>query len=414
MHVMVIGKGGREHAMVKQLGLSKSVEAVYVCPGNAGMVDDAKCVDLKGTGQIVEFCKSENIELVVIGPETDLVSGLADDLRSHGIKVFGPEARAANLEGSKIFSKAFMLEYGIPTAKSHTVSSVVDIKRVFSEFTPPYVLKADGLCAGKGVFICKDKEELLKAAKLLFEDKIFQQAGEQALLEQFMPGEELSLFVLTNGSDYQILPLYRDHKRLNDGDHGPNTGGMGVIGPIDISSELLTTLENEIIRPTIAGFKQRDFFYCGVIFIGVMLTENGPSVLEYNVRFGDPETQCLLPSIKEDLGRVFFEIASGRMPKMSFHNEKIACVVMASPGYPEAPAVGEKISGEWTSNSHDQYFLWAGVTAGKDGLATGGGRVANAIGVGSDFRTAIERAYKQAKLVTWPGIQFRKDIGNSV
>jgi phosphoribosylamine--glycine ligase len=274
-------------------------------------------------------------------------------------------------------------------------------------------LKADGLCAGKGVFICADKDELLQNARSLFEENLFGQAGQSALLEQFMPGDELSVFVLTNGFDYKILPLFRDHKRLLDCDQGPNTGGMGVIGPIEIDKKLLDEIEVEIVRPTIAGFKHRGFAYRGVVFIGVMLTESGPSVLEYNVRFGDPETQCLMPVIDGDIAKIFLAIAKGEMPEVSFTSDKVACVVMACPGYPEDPKMGDVITGDREASSDSQYFLWAGVAAQDNAFITAGGRVANAIGVGDTLKQALDRAYAQVQLVSWPGIQFRKDIGLS-
>ena len=316
MKTLVIGKGGREHALAKALRLSASVSEVHIIPGGPGMVREGLSHALSTSDQesIVQFVKQKNIDLVVIGPEVELAAGLGDELRKNGTLVFGPSGQAAQLEASKVFAKEFMERAGVPTAKYHVVKSVEDVKNHVVEYSAPYVLKADGLAAGKGVFICKDEGELLDAATKLFDDKVLGDAGLKALLEEGLDGPEMSVLCLTNGSDYRVLPIAQDHKRLGEGDQGPNTGGMGVVAPLLIESELWEKIDRDVLKPTVKQMEAMGFLYRGVIYVGLMITEDGPKVLEYNVRFGDPEAQVIMPLLEGDWGEVFSSIAKGDIP----------------------------------------------------------------------------------------------------
>jgi phosphoribosylamine--glycine ligase len=315
-----------------------------------------------------------------------------------------------------------MIQFGVPTAKSVVVKTTEETMSVCSEFTPPYVLKADGLAAGKGVFICKTKDELREAAVKTFEQRIFGAAGDQALLEQFTPGFEISYLVLTNGRDFQALPLSQDHKRLFDGDEGPNTGGMGTVAPVAVDKALEEKFRNSVMKPILRGLTESKFVYRGVLFIGLMITKNSkgelePSVLEFNTRFGDPETQVVLPLLAGDWGQVFKAVASGDLPKLNWKSSAAACVVLAAEGYPDSPRNGVSINGLSVDSSlgNDQYVLHAGTRSEDHGtFVTNGGRVLNVIGLGKDISDAIAKAYAQVEHISWPGMQFRKDIGKKI
>ena len=412
MKVMVIGKGGREHALVRALSLSPSVEAVWALPGNPGM-EKATCVKASPSDHeaVLKECQSLSIDLVIIGPEDPLADGLADSLRENGMLVFGPDKRAAQLEASKIEAKLFMDRYNVPTASFKKVTSVDEVKSVVSQFTPPYVLKADGLAAGKGVFICKTEEELFRSAEDIFVKKTLGSSGDEAILEQFQPGYELSYFILTNGESYVSLPMAQDHKKLGENDEGPNTGGMGTVAPMKIDSELHQEIIKQVVEPTVMGLKEEDFSYRGVVFIGLMMTEKGPQVLEYNIRFGDPETQVLLPLLDGDWGEAFKAISQGSIPKLQWKDQAAACVVMAAENYPATPVKGAAIQGDPLAQTESSYFLHAGTDKKEDQWVTAGGRVMNAIGLGSDLKEALNNSYQQLEKANWSGMQFRKDIG---
>ena len=420
MNVLVIGKGGREHALIRAFQNSKSVDHVYSFPHRAGFKatpllekEDLSASDLLPT------LKQKNIHLIVIGPEKELVSGWSDTFREHGFEVFGPSKKASQLEGSKIFSKEFMKRAKVPTARYSIVQSVDEVMEQASQFSAPYVLKADGLAAGKGVFICSDLKELKENSIQLFEKKIFGDAGKKALLEEFHKGYELSVLVLTNGKDYQALPLAQDFKKRDEGNQGLNTGGMGAIAPIKKDLQLWKDIEKNIIGPTISQIQKEDLFYRGVLYIGLMISdEKGPQVLEYNVRFGDPECQILLPLINKDMGNLFSEVARGKISPLDFYNRYYCCVVLAEKGYPQNPQKGIEIPSQVHEKDllnltydSNKYFLHCGTKREKDQWVVDGGRVLNAIGSGTSLEEARKKAYSLIDQLPNLSLYYRKDIG---
>lgn len=435
--ILVVGGGGREHAIVRQLAMDSRVSVVYAVPGSDGMRGQAKveCLSLPlgepEFTQLLDFAKDAKVELIVIGPEQPLADGLADFARARGFLVFAPSKDAALLEASKIHAKELMRAAGVRTARSFEVTSVQETLDAARNFKPPFVLKADGLAAGKGVFIDRDLAALEKSARFLFEEKGLGEAGARALLEEFSPGVELSHLVLTNGREFISMPGARDHKRLLDGDQGPNTGGMGVVAPVEIETELFEKIERDVVAPVIREIERRGLMFRGVLYFGLMLTEAGPSVLEFNTRFGDPEAQVLMPLLNEAEGpswlEVLTKIADGECPKAVWHkNRAVACVVLAAEGYPEKPVKGVVIAGlddegaleaspegdSAFAASETAYVLHAGTRLVNGRFTTNGGRVLNIVGVSNEgMSVALERAYAAAKTVTWPGRQTRTDIG---
>lgn len=415
--VLIIGQGGREHALVYALTHSESIQEIHVIPGSDGMANQALCHKISTTDSqaIIEFCISTQIDFVIIGPEEPLVQGLSDQLRERGILVFGPSKDAAQLEASKVFAKKFMVNASIPTASFAIVTNVAETLSAAENFSAPFVLKADGLAAGKGVFICKDITELKTNAKALFEEQILGEAGRIALLEEHLTGWELSYLILTEGHAFQSLPLAQDHKRLKDNDEGPNTGGMGTIAPLEIESSLRLKIEKEIIEPTIKNLSENNILYRGVLFLGLMITERGPYLLEYNCRFGDPETQVILPLIENDLGKLFYDLSLGKLNPVKQKKLFSTCVVMAAPGYPMAPKKELLIEGDVFTESANNYFLHAGTKKNQLGQwQTNGGRILNAIGIGSSAQESIQHAYEQTHYVKWTGLQMRTDIGQKI
>lgn len=412
MRVLVIGQGGREHALVKALYFSPSVTEVHIAPGSDGITEAINHpVDPSKQEEILSMCRRFQFDLIVVGPEVPLVQGLSDYLVGAGFKVFGPSQMAANLEGSKIFSKEFMVQAGIPTAKYVVVSSVADVEKATAQFTLPYVFKADGLAAGKGVYICQSKDELMDAARDVFDKRVLGEAGSKAILEQFHKGYELSFFILTNGVDYVALPLAQDHKKIGEGETGPNTGGMGTVAPIKISDSDYQQIITKVVEPTVKGLRERSMSYRGVVFIGLIMTENGPNTLEYNVRFGDPEAQVLLPLLDGDWAKTMLQIASGEIPKLSWKSIYAACVVLAAEGYPNSPVKGSLIEGDVLAQTTSSYLLHAGTKKENGKWTVNGGRVLNSVGIGSTLKEAVKKAYEMSENVTWKGRQMRSDIG---
>ncbi len=417
MKILVVGSGGREHALIKSFRLSPLVTEIHVIPGNDGMAKEALCypdISWKNFETVVTFCTNHAIDFVFIGPEDPLVLGLTDFLRTRGIHCIGPDQEAAQLEGSKIFAKIFMQEAGIPTAHFRIVDSVEQTLEASKEFTPPYVLKADGLCAGKGVSICKNLKDLQKVAHDFFEKKIFGSAGQRAVLEQFMPGFELSYTVLTDGNKYISLPIAQDHKRLMDHDEGPNTGGMGTVAPLLIPTDWNEKIQSRIIEPTLNQMKNRNFLYRGIIFVGIMITAEGPHVIEYNTRLGDPETQVILPLIDTDTAQLFCDLAKGKLMPFKIKNISSACIIMAAEGYPESPKKGILIHGPLDLENPSQWMIHASTKKIEGQYYTNGGRVLGCVGIGSTLKSALTEAYNLASQINSSGLQYRKDIGSKV
>lgn len=411
MKILVIGSGGREHAIVREL--ARAGHAVFALPGNDGMGQDAKLIKCALTSfeDILQNARAIQAELVVIGPEGPLIDGLADYLRAENFLVFGPSAKAARLEGSKSAAKEFMKRHGVSTAHAVLVSSVEETERALKHFAPPYVLKADGLAAGKGVVVTADRDELLHTAHRFFVERVFGENGSTALLEEYQAGYELSYFVLTNGRDFQALPVAQDHKRLRDQDQGPNTGGMGTIAPWVLSDNDRTAIHEKVVIPTIQGLMSDQLDYRGVIFIGLMMSSSGPVAIEYNTRFGDPETQVLLPLLNGDWGEIMRAFARGECPALHWKDEARACVVLAAEGYPEAPLQGAVISGGLAVGDKSEVLVAGAKLRGSE-LSVTGGRVLNVIGKGSTIAAAVENAYARVKGISFAGMQFRTDIGS--
>ena len=414
MKTLIIGSGGREHALFQ--AISEKGEETYFLPERKSIpqAGGAPAHLLKDRPALSDWLKKEQVRLVIIGPEQPLVEGLGDFLRKQGFLVFGPSADAAKLEGSKLFAKEFLKAQNIPTAPFQTVNSLSETLKASENFSPPYILKADGLAGGKGVFVCQTKNELEEKAQHLFEDKIFGPAGETALLEEFQKGVEVSVFILTNGKDYQILPMAQDYKRLGEKNTGPNTGGMGATAPLSLPEKLLAEIEDSIIRPTVQGLKNNHYKYFGVLYIGLMMTQKGPRVLEYNVRFGDPEAQVLLPLLEGSWREVFYQVSQGKLLSLKWKNIHSACVVLAAGGYPENPQKGKPIKGFIYHKTPQSYFLHGGVDQNDKGQwIVNGGRVLNSVALGDTPEQALKRAYEQMAKISWEGLHYRKDIGSS-
>ena len=415
MRVLVIGQGGREHALARSLLLSPSVTEVHAIPGHAGLQKQALChnVSWRNFAAVIELCLRSEIDLVIVGPEEPLSLGLADALRERGILTVGPSQLGAQLEASKIFAKNFMNEFRIPTAASTVVENVDQLMSAAMDMPAPYVVKADGLAAGKGVFITSDLSELRQIGRDLFERRTLGEAGARALLEKFTPGWEVSYIIMTNGKEHSVLPIAQDHKRLLDGDLGPNTGGMGTVAPMQLSSELLKQIENRIVEPTLRGLTQRGILYRGFLFMGIMVTEQGPSLLEYNCRLGDPETQVILPLIDGDFAILMKQLAQGYVSPIRCKNLAAACIVMTTAGYPDQRLPDVPIDGDVFFETSESYFIHAGTRfeSSTQKWHTSGGRVIGAVGLGQQALEALNRAYAQSTKISWQGLHKRTDIG---
>lgn len=413
--VLVVGSGAREHALVWALAQSPSVSEVWAAPGNPGMATQAQIVDLAATDveAIADWAAAHQMGLVVIGPDAAVAAGLADALHKHRIPAFGPSQAAAELEWSKSFAKDFMARHGIPTADYAVFDDVEQALEQVRNATLPIVVKADGLAAGKGVIICQSREEGEAAVRAIMRDRAFGAAGERVVIEDYLVGDELSVFALIDGEHYALLPMARDYKRLRDGDEGPNTGGMGSFAPVTgIDEIVLEQVRKEVLEPTIAGLIAEGRPYRGVLYVGFMLTTSGPKVLEFNCRFGDPETQAILPLLDVDFAALLLKCAQGRLGESEVRARQgsAVCVVLASAGYPERPQTGDAIAGIGEAKDAGALIFHAG-TAIRDGeLVTNGGRVLSVVGVGADVVVATERAYGAADLIAFEGKQFRGDI----
>lgn len=420
MKVLVVGSGGREHALCWKLRQSPLLTDLYCAPGNPGIAAVADVVPIPAdeVHQIADFAVELKIDLVVIGPELPLTLGLADELSSRGVAVFGPRQQAAELEGSKVFAKEFMRRHGIPTADFTIVHDAAAAREAATSFGFPAVLKADGLAAGKGVLISQDEAELEQHLAMMFDERRFGAAGERVVVEEHLVGEEVSFIALSDGE--RILPFAtsKDYKRLEDGDRGPNTGGMGAHSPSGVlGGESGARILEEVMHPTIAGLAAENRPLCGVLYAGLMLTAAGPRVLEFNVRFGDPEAEVLLLRLADDLLPVLKSGAAGRFDtaRLSFRKEAAACLVLASAGYPDRPKKGEPITGLERAAAHEGVEVFHAGTARRDGrVVAAGGRVLTVAATGVHLRDALKRAYAAANEIHWPSKVMRRDIGRRI
>ena len=415
MRVLVVGSGGREHALVWAIAQSPSVAQVWAAPGNAGMADLATLVPLSATdvAGLTEWAGEQRIDFVVIGPDAAVAAGLADALAEAGILAFGPTQAASELEWSKVFAKEFMSRHGIPTAAHGAFDTLEEALDFVAEAPEPLVVKADGLAAGKGVLICATREEADAAVRAIMEQRAFGDAGNRVVIEEFLSGPELSVFALIDGEHYALLPLARDFKRLNDADEGPNTGGMGSFAPVtDVPASVIEQIRVRVIEPTIAGMAAEGRPYRGVLYVGFILAAHGPQVLEYNCRFGDPETQALLPLVAGDVAQLLRQCAAGALPPgdVPVRDGAAVCVVLASAGYPEAPRAGDRIDGVNAAKERGALVFQAGVAVRDGELVTNGGRVLATVGVGASLAAARALAYAAAAEVTFAGKHVRSDI----
>ena len=416
LKVLVIGSGGREHTIAKECTKSPRVEQVIVTPGNGGISKEFTTfsVSVEDNEGLVALAQSEKIDLVVVGPEVPLCNGVVDALNAVGILAYGPDAAGARLEGSKAYTKDFLAKYSVPTADYGNFSEIEPALQYLEQCDLPVVVKASGLAAGKGVLICENKDDAIEAVKDMLSGESFGESGKEVVIEEFLDGEEASLHLICSGESYVAMPMSQDHKKVGDGDSGLNTGGMGAYAPTSVvSPEMLAQYEEEIVRPTLAGLKAEGVDFRGTLYIGLMLTSRGPKVLEFNVRFGDPETQVILPLLADDLVDLLLASARGEtMPKsVAFKNESAMVVVLASKGYPGSYPKGEVII-EPTENLPGCTLIHAGTKAEDGKVVTAGGRVLGAVGMGSTLAEAKEKAYQLAELVQFESKYFRSDIGH--
>ena len=421
MKVLVIGGGGREHAICWKLSKSPKVDELYCAPGNAGIAEVAKCVDIgvMDFEKMADFAKKEAFDLIVVGPDDPLAGGIVDVLEEKGLRVFGPRKNAAILEGSKAFSKDLMKKYGIPTAAYETFDTPEAALKYLETAPVPIVLKADGLALGKGVLICNTREEAKEGVKTLMLDKQFGHAGDRIVVEQFMTGREVSVLSFVDGKTIKIMTSAQDHKRAKDGDQGLNTGGMGTFSPSPFyTPEVDEFCKKHIYQATVDAMKAEGREFKGIIFFGLMLTADGSKVLEYNARFGDPETQVVLPRMKNDIVDVFEACVDGTLDQidLQFEDNAAVCVVLASDGYPEHYEKGKKITGLENFKDKDGYYVFhAGSKFDAEGnILTNGGRVLGVTATGKDLKEARANAYKATEWVNFENKYMRHDIGHAI
>ena len=421
MKVLIVGSGGREHALAWKIAQSPRVEKIYCAPGNAGIAEYAECVDIKAMEfeRLAAFAKEKAIDLTVVGMDDPLVGGIVDVFETQGLRVFGPRKNAAILEGSKAFSKDLMKKYNIPTAAYENFDDPQEaLHYLETEANFPIVLKADGLALGKGVLICNTLEEAKAGVRTIMEDKQFGSAGNRMVIEQFMTGREVSVLTFVDGKTIKSMTSAQDHKRAGDGDTGLNTGGMGTFSPSPFyTKEVEEFCEQKIFQPTVDAMAKEDREFKGIIFFGLMLTENGPKVLEYNARFGDPETQVVLPRMKTDIVDIFEACIDGTLDQidLEFEDNAAVCVVLASEGYPVKYEKGYEIRGLEKFKETDGYYVFHAGSALKDGkIVTNGGRVLGVTAKGEDLKAARENAYKAVDWIDFDNKYFRHDIGKAI
>jgi len=417
MNVLIIGSGGREYSIGYALKRDENVEKIYFAPGNGATDELGENINIKDFKELAQFAKDNNIDLTIVGPEDPLVNGIVDVFQAEGLTIFGPSKDAAQLEGSKVFMKNCLQKYGVPTAKYIETENLQEAKEFIETMSEPIVVKADGLCAGKGVIIAKTKQEAIEAAEGMLSGESFGDAGAKIIVEEFLDGYELSIFAVCDGKDYIVLPAAQDHKRLLDGDEGPNTGGMGAYVPTPlVNDEIYSKVETRVIKPTLKGLEEDGMPFSGVLFIGIMVVNGEPIVLEYNVRFGDPECEEIMPLIDSPVSELFLKAATGDIKSLDikFKDKYAVGVVLASKNYPygsSEPAeiiVDDVVHEDLANNS---YIAYAGVSRDEDGklLATGG-RVLVCVGLGDSIKEARDRAYMLVGQVHFIGKKCRMDI----
>ena len=418
MRVLVIGSGGREHALVWKIKQSPKVEKIFCAPGNAGTSEFADNIpiaadDIEG---LLQFAMKKEIGLTVVGPEQPLVMGIVDRFEVKGLRIFGPSASAAELEGSKSFSKDIMQKYGLPTAEYKIFTSAESATKYIQAKNCPLVVKANGLAAGKGVLLCRSSREALVAVDTIMRQRLFGEAGDQIVVEEFLEGQEISVLAFSDGQTVLLMDSAQDHKAVYDGDIGPNTGGMGAYSPAPVFTELMRQkVRDKIMLPMVRAMQQEGRTYKGILYAGLMLTKTGPQILEFNARFGDPETQPLMVRMETDIIPLFEACIDGTLGQcqVNWKNKSSVCVVMTAEGYPGAYQKGEIISGLKNANSTPEVVVFHAGTKEQDGkVLTNGGRVLGVTATGANTESAIQRAYDAVGKVNWRGVHYRKDIGS--
>ncbi|KPI57208.1 phosphoribosylamine--glycine ligase [Clostridioides difficile] len=415
MKILVVGGGGREHAICWKLSKEKNVEKIYCAPGNAGIANVAECLNIGDTNieELLKFAKENKIGLTIVGPEVPLVMGIVDEFEKEGLRVFGPNKKCAQLEGSKAFSKDFMIKHNIPTAKYKEYTNLEEAISEIDSFGYPVVIKADGLAAGKGVVIPENREDAIATLKEMMSDKKFGAAGDKIVIEEFLKGIETSILAFVDNDTIVPMASAKDHKKVNNYEQGPNTGGMGTFSPSEIyTEELANKVKETVLEKTLEGFKKDGLNFKGILFVGLMITEDGEKVLEYNVRFGDPETQSVLFRLETDLHEIMEAILDNKLKdiEINYSDDEAVCVMLTSGGYPDSYEKGKIITG--LENLDDDIVVFHSGTKMLDGnLVTNGGRVIGITAKSATVKDAAEKVYENIKKVNFEGMHYRTDIG---
>jgi phosphoribosylamine--glycine ligase len=432
MRILVIGSGGREHALIWKIAQSKLVDKIFCAPGNGGISKQAECIDIKAEDirGLLDFSRKEKIDLTVVGPEAPLASGVVDEFSNYKLRIFGPNKKAARLEGSKVFAKELMAKYKVPTAAFKVFENADEAKRYVDEINMPCVIKADGLAQGKGVIIAQTAEEAKQGINSIMQERIFGEAGNKIIIEDCLEGQEASILVLTDSKSVAPLASSQDHKRIFDNDQGPNTGGMGAYSPAPVvTQKLFDEILDKVVNRTISGLVKEGIEYKGILYVGIMITKDGPKVLEFNVRFGDPEAQAILPRLKSDIVEVMSASVDGnlsRFKNLNWETRACVCVVCASGGYPGNYDLGKEIFGLEEADKREDIIVFHAGTKKLQAPClpdrqassklqakyfTSGGRVLGVTGLGDTIKQAIDKTYQATAKIHFEGMQYRKDIG---
>ena len=418
MRILVVGGGGREHTLVWKLASSPLVDKLFAAPGNAGMAELAECVDIKveDLTRLADFAQKNSVDLTVVGPELPLTLGIVDEFEKRNLKILGPTKLAAEIEGSKVFAKEFMKKYHIPTASFKIFDNPEEASNFVRSSDLPLVIKADGLAAGKGAVIVESTSSALSTIKKIMVDKIFGEAGSRIVVEDFLEGEEVTVLAFTDGETIFPMSSSQDHKKIFEGNRGPNTGGMGAYAPTTmVEDRMMWRIHNEILEPAVNGLKREGKTFKGILYAGLMITDIGPKVMEFNCRFGDPETQVILPLLKSDLAEIFLSIVDGELSlqEVEWNDNFAVCVVLASAGYPGKYEKDKEIRGlNRAKQTEDVLIFHAGTKKQKGGIFTNGGRVLGVTATDKSMEKAIQKAYSAVDKIEFEGMQYRKDIGN--